>query len=629
MRAGITSGTRQRVSLSRLKFHQFAWGVLGFNILVILWGAFVRATHSGAGCGSHWPTCNGEVIPFAPRTETLIEFTHRLTSGIAFLLAVSLFIWAYKKFPRTHAAFRAAALTLGFTITEALIGAGLVLLGLVADNRSPMRAVAMSTHLVNTFFLLGALTVTAWASTTERRFSIRNQGAVGLAVWIGIICTILLGITGAVAALGDTLFPVESLRQGFLQDLDPTAHFLIKLRPLHPLLAASVGLFLLLLAGLLSHLRPSPEVKRMVRAMCIVFGLQMVAGAANLLMLAPVPMQMLHLALADAVWIVLVLTAVEAFALGVEHVEKTHVAALAAPPEAAHVHERAEPATWKAYVALTKPRVVSLLLFTTLTAMVIAAGGWPGTWLFIAVTIGGYMSAGAANAINMVIDRDIDVRMERTSRRPTVTQQIPSRDALIFAYTLAGASFAILWAAANLLTAMLALAGLVCYVIVYTLYLKRRTWNNIVIGGAAGAFPPLVGWAAVTGDLNLFAWTLFGIVFLWTPVHFWALALLLKDDYARAGVPMLPVVLGERATVIQIGFYTILTVAVSIVPLVIGQTGRIYLIAAAALNAVLMLRSLQLYAQPNRPRASSLFKFSMTYLALLFLAMAVDRSYWM
>lgn len=613
--------------LKRFRFNHFAWGVLAFDVLVILWGAFVRATHAGAGCGSHWPTCNGEVIPFGGRTETLIEFTHRTTSGLAFLFAVALLIWAYREFPRSHTAFRGAALVLGFTIMEALIGAGLVLAGLVADNRSPMRAVVMSAHLVNTFFLLSALVVTAWASTTERRFTLKGQGAVGVAVWFGIICTILLGITGAVAALGDTLFPAESLVHGMLQDQDPAAHFLLRLRPLHPLLAASVGLYLLLLAGLLAHLRPSPGVRRAARDICILFGVQMVVGLVNLVLLAPVAMQLVHLLFADLVWVALTLLVVEAFAVGVDHVETIDVAgAFQAETAVANATGRA---TLRDYVALTKPRVVSLLLFTTLAAMIIAKGGWPGWVLFVAVAIGGYLSAGAANAINMVIDRDIDVRMDRTARRPTVTATIPSRDALLFAYALAGASFAILWYFANLLTAILAFAGLVCYVIVYTLYLKRRTWNNIVIGGAAGAFPPLVGWAAVAGDLNLFAWTLFGIIFLWTPVHFWALALLIKDDYARAGVPMLPVVLGERITVIQIAVYTVLTVVVSAVPLLLGETGRIYLLAAAALNALLMLRSLQLYRQPDRPHASSLFKYSMTYLALLFLAMAVDRSLWM
>jgi heme o synthase len=435
----------------------------------------------------------------------------------------------------------------------------------------------------------------------------------------------LLAVTGAVAALGDTLFPAETLRHGLAQDLDPAAHFLLRLRPLHPLLAATVGLYLLLLAGLLAHLRPSPGVARVAKAMCVLFGIQIVAGLVNLVLLAPVAMQLIHLLLADAVWVLLVLAALEAFAVGVVHVEKSNISVLE-PAAAARAAAALGAATVGDYIALTKPRVISLLLFTTLAAMIIAGKGWPGWTLFIAVAIGGYLAAGAANAINMVIDRDIDGHMDRTAQRPTVTQKIPSRDALLFAYALAASSFAILWSAANLLTAMLAFAGLVCYVIVYTLYLKRRTWHNIVIGGAAGAFPPLVGCAAVTGHLDVLAWSLFGIVFLWTPVHFWALALLLKEDYARAGIPMLPVVLGERVTVIQIAVYTVLTAAISAVPLLTHDTGRIYLVAAVGLNALLMLRSLQLFKRPDRPRASSLFKFSMTYLALLFLAMAVDRS---
>jgi protoheme IX farnesyltransferase len=224
--------------------------------------------------------------------------------------------------------------------------------------------------------------------------------------------------------------------------------------------------------------------------------------------------------------------------------------------------------------------------------------------------------------------------MGRTAKRPTVTQAIPPRAALQFALALMGGSFGLLWWAANLLSAMLALAGLAFYVVIYTLLLKRRTWANIVIGGAAGAFPPLVGWAAVTGDLSPLAWCLFGIVFLWTPVHFWALAILIKEDYARAGVPMLPVVRGERATVVQIAYYTVLTIAFSAVPVVLqGENGRaavgwFYPGAAALLNGVLLLRSVQLYRRPERPQAKSLFKYSMVYLALLFLAMAVDRARW-
>jgi protoheme IX farnesyltransferase len=278
--------------------------------------------------------------------------------------------------------------------------------------------------------------------------------------------------------------------------------------------------------------------------------------------------------------------------------------------------------------------VISLLLFTTVTAMAVAAGlqedPGPGPLLYLAVGVGFYMAAGAANAINMVLERDLDLRMTRTAGRPTVTSVVPPRAALQFALLLTVGSFALLWGAANLLTAMLALAGLACYVLIYTLLLKRRTWTNIVIGGAAGAFPPLVGWAAVTGDLSPLAWCLFGIVFLWTPVHFWALAIMLKEEYARAGVPMLPVVRGLRATVVQIAVYAVLTVAISLLPFWLPagdgavSLGGFYLGAAALLNAVLLARSAQLYRKPERPQALSLFKYSMLYLALLFLAMVVD-----
>jgi protoheme IX farnesyltransferase len=293
------------------------------------------------------------------------------------------------------------------------------------------------------------------------------------------------------------------------------------------------------------------------------------------------------------------------------------------------VHVATPKATWRDYFWLTKPRVISLLLFTTLMAMLIAKGGWPGLGLFLAVFAGGYMAAGAANAYNMVIDRDIDGRMKRTSKRPTVTQAISSQNALIFASVLAAGSFLLLWRVANLNTALLAMAGLVWYVFIYTLYMKRRFWNNIVIGGAAGAFPPLVGWASVTGDLSLFAWYLFAIIFLWTPVHFWALAIMIKDDYKAVGVPMLPVVRGDHFTAIQIGLYAIWTVLLTLLPVAMGELRWFYLVLALVLNALLLLRSWQLYRKTERLRAVSLYKYSMLYLALLFIGMAIDRALWM
>ncbi len=288
---------------------------------------------------------------------------------------------------------------------------------------------------------------------------------------------------------------------------------------------------------------------------------------------------------------------------------------------------KATPALWKDYLVLTKPRVISLLLFTTLTAMVIAHHGWPGWGLFLATGIGFYMAAGAAHTINMILDRDIDGRMPRTADRPLVAGRISVRNAAIFALILGIGSMVLLWTQASPLAAWMALSGLAFYVVVYTMVLKRRTWHNIVIGGAAGSFPPLVGWAAVTGDLPTLAWILFAIIFAWTPVHFWALAILIKDDYKQAGVPMLPVVLGEHVTSIQIGAYALVTVAVTFVPLAMRQVGWLYVATVVLLNGWLLWKSFQLFQNPSRPRASSLFHYSMIYLALLFLAMALDASY--
>lgn len=604
---------RRRAALAR-----FAWGVLAYCLLVVAWGAFVRATGSGAGCGDHWPTCNGNVIPRPQSAATVIEFTHRLMSGATLLLVIGLLVGALRLYPREHRVRKGAILVVGFTLSEALLGAGLVLFKLVAHNASVYRAIAMSAHLVNTFLLLAVLALTAWWASGGPSIRLRGQGAVAASLALAFVALLALGVSGAVTALGDTLFPVRDHAEAVRQSFTPGAHFLVRLRTLHPYIAGSVGLYLLLIAGLVSFLRPAPGTKRWAQATATLFGVQIALGLVNVLLKAPVWMQLVHLLAADAVWITFVLLAASGLAVGVPQVELGIVTA--SPPALLGR------ATWRDYILLTKPRVISLLLFTTLAAMFIARGGWPGTLLFFAVALGGYLSAGAANAINMVIDRDIDGRMARTATRPTVTQKIPSRDALFFGLGLAVVSFAMLWAFANLLTAMLALAGLVFYIIVYTLGLKRRTWHNIVIGGAAGAFPPLVGWAAVTNELSPLAWYLFAIIFVWTPAHFWALALMIKDDYAKAGIPMLPVVLGERVTVVQITAYALLTAVVSLLPLTQGLVGYGYAGVAALLNGVLVLRSVQLLLHTDRPRAVSMYKYSMLYLALLFLAMAIDSA---
>lgn len=605
--------------MSQTWFSRYAWGALLWNVLVALWGAYVRATGSGAGCGAHWPTCNGEIIPRSPQVETLIEFTHRATSGLAFLAVLLLAVLAFRLFPKGHPVRLGAGLSLFFMLTESLVGASLVLFGWVADNVSAERAVVQMVHLANTYFLLAALALTAWWASGGGPLRLRGQGAVGPALLLGLLALLFLGMSGAVTALGDLLFPVRNTLEALERSLTPGEHFLVRLRVLHPLIAVSVGLYVVFAGFLVAHLRPSAHTRSLAQALAYLYGAQLLAGLVNVWLRAPVWMQLLHLFLAYAVWLAFLLLGAAALAWGARRVELGE-------GEASQVHRGTGGATWRDYLALTKPRVISLLLFTALFGALIAAKGWPGLKVFLAVALGGYMMAGAANAINMVVDRDIDARMRRTAKRPTVTHRVSSRDALLFAFTLAVLGFVVLWWGANLLAATLALMGLIWYVLVYTLYLKRRTWQNIVIGGAAGAFPPLVGWAAVTGELSLFAWYLFALIFFWTPVHFWALALMIQDDYRAVGVPMLPVVLGERVTVMQIALYAVLTALISLMPLLLGELGLLYLLLSLALNALLILKSLALYRQPERRTAVSLYKYSMLYLALLFVAMAVDRA---
>jgi protoheme IX farnesyltransferase len=275
-----------------------------------------------------------------------------------------------------------------------------------------------------------------------------------------------------------------------------------------------------------------------------------------------------------------------------------------------------------AYIALTKPRIIELLLITTAPSMVMAAGGWPGTWLVIATLIGGSLSAGGANALNCYFDRDIDEVMRRTSRRPLPRHQLSPESALIFGIALGMLGFVWLAAVANLLAAGLATAALLFYVLVYTRLLKRSTHQNIVIGGAAGAAPALVGWAAVRGGLALPAWVLFAVVFYWTPPHFWALALRYETDYAAAGVPMLPVVRGKTTTTRQMLLYAGLTGLASMLLVPVAGVGWIYLLAAVGLGAWFVWETWLVHRDPGR--AMVLFIRSTYYLALLFAAVALD-----
>jgi heme o synthase len=275
-------------------------------------------------------------------------------------------------------------------------------------------------------------------------------------------------------------------------------------------------------------------------------------------------------------------------------------------------------------VTLTKPRIISLLLLTTIAPMFVA--GTPGLGLILIVALGGYLMAGGANAVNMYLDRDIDDRMARTRLRPIPSGRMSGKSVLAFGVALATAATFVFAMFTNLLTAALALAGFYFYVYVYTRWLKRTTPHNIVIGGAAGAFPPLVGWAAMTGRIDLVAVYLFLIIFYWTPPHFWALALLKQRDYGKAGVPMAPLVWGERETMRQMLWYALILIAITILPVTFGAFGRIYLVSALILGALMLVGIIRMMrAEDWTARAWWLYKYSLLYLALLFVAMAADR----
>lgn len=278
------------------------------------------------------------------------------------------------------------------------------------------------------------------------------------------------------------------------------------------------------------------------------------------------------------------------------------------------------------YVALTKPKIISLLLVTTLGAMMIADKGFPSPWIVIWTLIGGALASGGAGAVNHFIDRDIDKKMGRTKGRPVVAGRIAPWQALAFGIVLEVLSFALLAGTVNLLSAVLALGGYLFYVVIYTLWLKRITPQNIVIGGAAGAFPPLVGWAAATGSLSLGALVLFAIVFFWTPPHFWALALLIRGDYERANVPMLPVVRGAEETRKQIMIYTVVMIATTLLPLATKTSGAVYLVLALALGGKFLYDAILLMREQTQRAARRLYLYSLLYLALLFLAMVIDHA---
>ncbi len=606
--------------------HRLAWtgAALAFGLIVL--GGIVRITGSGMGCGDDWPRCNGEWFPPLD-LPTLIESSHRWVAALASLVVVAMTVVGWRYHRHDALVRNPATLALLLLVSQVLLGAVTVKLAL------PPWVVIL--HFANAMVLLAVLIVTGLrASATHDARAAREAPAPGplphkayVHVWVTAGLGLVVILFGAQVAnfdagllcLGFPLCSGSALPPPTPLAFLPWAHRFLAFLFLGLVLALAIRL----------HRRPDEpgtRLRRWTTVVLVITMAQIALGAAMVVQLLPSWFRAAHLLVGTALWAALVVL--------VFHSNRT-----AQPTMGAHgVSLRSQgtsprtgpiagrPTVVADLITLTKPRIISLLLLTTIAPMFITPAGIPTVSLVLWVLLGGYLMAGGANAINMWFDRDIDDKMSRTRLRPIPAGRIAPGTALAFGVALGLLAFGVFWYRVNHLSAWLALGGLLFYVFVYTIWLKRSSPQNIVIGGAAGAFPPLVGWTAMTGQLDLAAVYLFAIVFYWTPPHFWALALIKQREYARAGVPMLPVVRGESRTKFEMLAYTLILLPLTIMPSVFGALGTFYGIAAFLLGARLLWYCIRLI----RERATiavawQMYRYSLVYLALLFVAMGVDR----
>ena len=578
---------------------------LAFGLIVL--GGVVRITGSGMGCGDHWPRCDGEWFPPLD-LPTLIEIGHRWAAALVscFVLAAAAVAWARHR--REPALRTPATLALVILVVQVLLGAVTVKLVL------PPWVVI--THLANAMVLLALLVVLALrAGPGEPGRPVLPPSGRNPSHRL-ILATAALGFVVILFGAQVANFHAGLLCLGFPLcngSALPPEPPLARLHWVHRALA----FVFLVMAGLVAARvgrRTDLEGRSLRRWAALVLGAtvaQIGVAAAMVLSLLPGSLRALHLLVGTLVWVALVVL--------VYHSNRT-----GAPVRSTG---ESRPSVLADLVTLTKPRIISLLLVTTVAPMFITPAGLPSAAQIFWVVLGGYLMAGGANAINMWFDRDIDTRMTRTRLRPIPAGRIAPTFGLGFGIALGFFAFAVFWYRVNPLSAWLALAGLLFYVFIYTIWLKRSSPQNIVIGGAAGAFPPLVGWAAMTGRIDLAAIYLFAIVFYWTPPHFWALALIKQADYARAGIPMMPVVRGEARTKYEMLVYTLILLPLTILPVFFGALGPFYAVAAALLGARLLWYCLRLRREtPLTPAAWGMYKYSLLYLALLFAAMGIDRA---
>ena len=579
--------------------------------LVVL-GGVVRVSGSGLGCPD-WPLCHGRLLPPLD-LHAIIEYSHRTTASLASTLIVLTAVVAWLAWRKRRDIVIPAMVAVGLLVVQVVLGAVTVRLEL-----PPMIVLA---HLATAMALLAAVCVTASNARLARYAPLASAGEpdsrpawLARAAAAGTFLLILSGslVVGSGASGSCGAWPLCGGGFSLAFDGYPAIQLL------HRGLAAAVGVLIVVsLFALLNRYRVERAVRATVALTLAALAFQVAVGAAVVTLHLPAALRGLHLALASAVWAGTVVLAVLADRLPVTGARADVTDHARQPPRPARE-------VVLDYVSLAKPRIIPLLLITALGGMMMAERGWPSTGLVVLTLLGGTLAAAGAGAINCWIDRDLDGAMLRTRRRPLPDGRIAPRHALLFGIALGVAAFVLLAFWVNVLAATLAISGLLFYVFVYTLWLKRWTVQNIVIGGAAGAVPPVVGWAAVTHRIDLTAIYLFAVIFLWTPPHFWALALRLKGDYARAQVPMLPVVRGEAVARRQILLYTLALVAVTIAVVVTGALGLLYLAGAAVLGAVFIALAVVNLRNRRQRWSRLLFDYSIAYLGLLFAVMVADR----
>jgi protoheme IX farnesyltransferase len=562
------------------------------------------------GCGDHWPLCNGRIFPNLADTLEVIEWSHRWVAALlsATILGLAVVGWRnHRQEPRLR---NPATLALGLLVLQVLLGALTVKLLTAAP--------AVVIHLSNAMLLLAVLVVAYLRSSNPNPAAV-PVARVHLATATSGFLTILLGAFVANYDAGVYCLGFPLCGGAFA----PPPTGLGQVQWVHRIFAYTF-LVLAIASFVYARRRPHAEFKAQQRAAHAVLGLVMLqigVAAMMIMQLLPTHLRAAHLFVGSTLVVALVALLFHGRAGAVE----APVPLPAPLPPADDSGPR--PSLARDLVTLTKPRIISLLLVTTIAPMFITGHGIPPLSLILWVTLGGYLMAGGANTINMWFDRDIDQLMTRTRARPVPSGRISAAGALLFGIGQGVVAFAIFWYRVNPLSAWLALSGLLFYVFIYTIWLKRISSQNIVIGGAAGAFPPLVGWTAMTGQMDLAAIYLFAIIFFWTPPHFWALALVKQKDYANAGIPMMPVVAGEQWTKVQMLAYTLMLIPLTIMPSVFGALGLFYGAMAVGLGGRLLWYSIKvLREQSILPTAWKMYKYSLLYLFLLFIAMGVDRA---